>query len=107
MGEYIIAFGLGIFSVGLFIFFRMVYYTYKCRKSELFCNDCKNGFTTNSYEVHFYKYCPECGKKLTYYVDYLKEMEEQAKNEENSKTEVFEEFNEMETKDGDGNEEQI
>ena len=36
-------------------------------KKKLFCNDCETGFTTTADEVKNYKFCPYCGKPLTYY----------------------------------------
>lgn len=103
MIEYIVSFVLGgVVGFGLLVLLSFLYprsMVLKHRTGKHACNDCENFYASCLQEVEEFKYCPKCGKELTYHTEVLKEMEDQAKNEENSKTEVFEEFNETETKD--------
>ena len=95
---YIIAFGIGvIIGIGIFVFWCSSYVrsmTLKHRNGKHACNACGNFFAECLYEVKNFKYCPECGKELTYHTEVLKEMEEQAKSKDIEDREIFEEFEE-------------
>ena len=95
---YIIAFGIGvIIGIGILVFNTLRYsrfMTLKHRNGKHACNACGNFFASCLEEVKNFKYCPECGKELTYHTEVLKEMEEQVKSKEIQEEKIFEEFEE-------------
>lgn len=68
----IIGFVFAYFLLALIILIWGFFRARNCGHLPCHCNDCKITFMPKAK----YKYCPFCGKELTYHDEYIKYMEE-------------------------------